>query len=200
MKLILRDDVKSLGRAGDLVSVSEGYARNFLLPKKLAVPATPENQQRREQEVNGKKFREKRAHRDSEYLAEKLSAKPLVLTVQTGEGGKLFGSVTTSDIEQALAAAGLEVDKRKIELEEPIKMVGSYVVSIKLPHEVTAKVTVVVEPKPAPGEPKVAKAEGEPKAARSGAADAPASAPAAPAEDETAAAETAEDGPQAPTA
>ncbi len=164
MKLILRDDVKSLGRAGDTVTVSEGYARNFLLPKKLAVEATSANQKRREQEVSGKKFRDKRARRDAEYLAEKLTAQPLVLTVQAGEGGKLFGSVTTSDIEQALAARGLEVDKRKIELEEPIKMVGSYVVSVKLPHEVAAQLTVVVEPK---GEPKASKPanEGEPKAA-----------------------------------
>jgi large subunit ribosomal protein L9 len=159
MKLILRDDVKDLGRAGDTVNVAEGYGRNFLLPKKLAVLASPENTKRLEQELNGKKGRERRVRKDAEYLAERLSAKPLVIIAQAGEGGKLFGSVTTADIEQALAAQGLEIDKRKIELEEPIKMVGNYVVTVKLPSEVTAKITIAVEAK---GEPKPAKAEAAP--------------------------------------
>jgi large subunit ribosomal protein L9 len=167
MKVILRDDVKALGRAGDVVSVSAGYARNFLWPKELAVQATPENLKRREQEVSGKKFKERRALKDTQYLAERLAAQPVTITAQTGEGGKLFGSVTTADIEQALAALGIEIDKRKLELAEPIKMVGSYEVAVKLPHEVTAKVTVVVaakaEHKPkaesAPAEPALPKAE-----------------------------------------
>jgi len=147
MKLILRDDVKNLGRAGDTVSVSEGYGRNFLLPKKLAILATAENLKRLEQELNGKKGRERRARRDAEYLAESLAAKPLVITAQVGESGKLFGSVTAADIEQALAAQGLEVDKRKIELEEPIKLAGSYTVAVKLPSDVVAQLTVIVEGK-----------------------------------------------------
>jgi large subunit ribosomal protein L9 len=162
MKLILRDDVKDLGRAGDTVNVAEGYGRNFLLPKKLAVLATPASLKRLEQELNGKKGRERRTRRDAEYLAERLASKPLVIIAQVGEGGKLFGSVTAADIEQALAAQGLEIDKRKIELEEPIRMVGSYHVAVKLPSEVTAQLTVSVEAK---AEPKTAKAEAAPVSA-----------------------------------
>ncbi len=151
MKLILREDVKDLGRAGQTVTVSEGYGRNFLLPKNLALPATPANLKRLEQELNGAKGRERRARKDAEYLAQKLTAQPLVITAQAGEGGKLFGSVTTADLEQALAGRGLEIDKRKLELEEPIKMLGTYTVAVKLPLDVTASLTVVVQPKqPAP--------------------------------------------------
>lgn len=163
MKLILRDDVKDLGRAGDTVNVSEGYGRNFLLPKKVAVLATPANLKRLEQELNGKKGRERRARKDAEYLAERLSAKPVVITAQVGEAGKLFGSVTAADIEQALAAQGLEIDKRKIELEEPIKMAGSYTLTVKLPSEVTAQLTVVVESKNEvkPDQPQTSAPQGE---------------------------------------
>jgi len=162
MELILRDDVKDLGRAGDKVTVAEGYGRNYLLPKKFAILATAENLKRLEQELNGKKGRERRVLRDAEYLAERLASKPLVITAKVGDAGKLFGSVTAADIEQALAERGLEVEKRKIELEEPIKMTGSYTVTVKLPSEVTAKVTVVVESQAEPkAEPKAEPAQAE---------------------------------------
>lgn len=153
MKLILREDVKSLGRAGDTVTVAEGYGRNYLLAKKLAVTATPSNLKRMQQELNSKKGRERRVQRDAQYQADALAQQPLVFTATAGEGGKLFGSVTTSEIEQKLAQRGFEVDKRKIELEEPIKTLGTFKVKVKLHPEVTAEVTVVVQaetPPPAP--------------------------------------------------
>ncbi|MEW6517525.1 MAG: 50S ribosomal protein L9 [candidate division FCPU426 bacterium] len=145
MKLILREDVKSLGRAGDTVTVAEGYGRNYLLPKKLAVAATPSNLKRLQQELNSKKGRERRVQLDAQYQAEELAGQPLVFTATAGEGGKLFGSVTASDIEQKLAQRGFEVDKRKIELEEPIKTLGTFKVKVKLHPEVAAELTVVVQ-------------------------------------------------------
>ncbi len=147
MKMILRDDVKDLGRAGETVSVSDGYARNYLLPKKLAVLANTSNLKRLEQEVNGKKGRERRMLRDTQYMAEKLAAQPVVIETNVGEAGKLFGSVTAADIEQVLTQKGFEIDKRKIELEEPIKAVGTYTVTIKLHADVTAQITVLVQDK-----------------------------------------------------
>jgi large subunit ribosomal protein L9 len=151
MKVILRDDVKDLGRAGDTVSVAEGYGRNYLLPKKLAVVATPATIKRLEQELNGKKGKERRVIRDAQSLAERLGGEPLVIATNVGEGGKLFGSVTSADIEQALAARSFEIDKRKIELEDAIKTVGTYTVTVKLHADVAAKLTVqVVDKNPAP--------------------------------------------------
>jgi len=145
MKLILREDVKSLGRAGDTVTVAEGYGRNYLLAKKLAVTATPSNLKRTQQELNSKKGRERRVQLDAQYQAEALASQPLVFIANAGEGGKLFGSVTTSEIEQKLAQRGFELDKRKIELEEPIKTLGTFKVKVKLHPEVTAEVTVIVQ-------------------------------------------------------
>jgi large subunit ribosomal protein L9 len=150
MKVILRDDVKDLGRAGDTVSVAEGYGRNFLLPKKLAVVASVPNVKRLEQELNGKKGKERRVQRDAQALAERIAAEPLVIATNVGEGGKLFGSVTSADIEQALAAKGIEVDKRKIDVEDAIKAVGSYTVAIKLQADVVAQLTIqVIDKNPA---------------------------------------------------
>ncbi len=150
MKLILREDIKNLGRAGDTVQVAEGFARNYLLPKKMALLATPNNQKRLAQELNSHKGRERRVQRDAQYQAEKIAEQPLVFTSPAGEAGKLFGSVTTADIEAALAKRGVEIDKRKLELEEPIKMVGTYEVSVRLHPEVTARLIVVVEAKSTP--------------------------------------------------
>jgi large subunit ribosomal protein L9 len=161
MKVILKDDVKDLGRAGDTVSVAEGYGRNYLLPKKLAVVASVPNVKRMEQELNGKKGRERRLQRDSQSLAERLAAEPLVIATNVGEGGKLFGSVTSADLEQALAAKHIEIDKRKLEMEDAIKMLGTYTVTVKLPGDVTAQLTVqVVDKNPtAPAKAEDAKTE-----------------------------------------
>lgn len=145
MKIILCDDVKNLGRAGDTVKVADGYGRNFLLPKKLAVVETAANKKRLEQELNSKKGQARRLVKDAEYQAEAISAKPLVLTASAGEGGKLFGSITSGDIEAGLKERGIEIDKRKITMDDQIKMTGSYEVSIKVHAEVDAKLTIVVQ-------------------------------------------------------
>lgn len=156
MKVILLEDVKNLGKAGETHKVSEGYGRNFLLPKKLAVVATPGALKRAEQTTNSKKGREKRVRLDAQYQAEQLSSQPVVITVAVGEGGKLFGSVTTADIEKVLAQRGVTVDKRKLELEEPIKTLGTYPVVLKLHPEVTATLTIVVQAEGAKVEPQPA--------------------------------------------
>jgi large subunit ribosomal protein L9 len=145
MKVILLEDVSKLGHAGETKTVSEGYARNYLLPKKLAILATTGNLKRSEQDLNSKKGQEKRIQREFQRLAEAINHQSLVFTVSTGEGGKLFGSVTTADIEEALAKRGIIVDKRKIDLEEPIKMVGSYTVTVKIQPDVTATLALTVQ-------------------------------------------------------
>lgn len=145
MQVILKEDVQKLGRAGDTVKVADGYGRNFLLPKALAVMATPANMKRLEQELNSKKGQAKRQQMDAQYLADAMQAKPVVIKTACGEAGKLFGSVTSADIEKVLAERNITVDKRKIELTEPIKLLGQYDVMVKLHPDVTAKLTVVVE-------------------------------------------------------
>jgi len=152
MKLILREDVKNLGRAGDTIKVAEGFGRNYLLPKNLAVMATPANLKRLEQELNSKKGQARRLKKDAEYQAEMIAAQPLTITTTVGEGGKLFGTVTTADIEKELVNRGIALDKRKIVLEEPIKTAGTYQVVIKLHPEVTAELTVIVQGEGVKGE------------------------------------------------
>ncbi len=145
MEVILKEDVQNLGRAGDQVKVADGYGRNFLLPKQLAVVATPENKKRLEQEMNSKKGQAKRLMMDARYLAQTIEEQPVIITMAAGEGGKLFGAVTSSDIEKALGARQISLDKRKIELEEPLKQLGQFEVPIKIHPEVTATLTVLVE-------------------------------------------------------
>ena len=146
MKIILKDDVKKLGKAGEIVSVAPGYARNYLLPKDLACIATTGNKKNLAQELNSKKGKERRIIKDLEYQAEQLSSQPIVIKASVGEAGKLFGSVTVADIEKALEKKDLKIDKRKLELAEPIKLVGEYKVNLKLHSQVTATLTIKVEP------------------------------------------------------
>lgn len=148
MKVILQENVKTLGKAGETVSVAEGYGRNYLLPNKLAVSATPENLRVLEQKLNSKKGRERRAALDARELAEAIAAQPVKINAHAGEAGKLFGSVTSADIEKALAERGLAIEKKKIELEEPIKALGTYTVEIRLHPDVVAKASVLVEADP----------------------------------------------------
>jgi large subunit ribosomal protein L9 len=147
MEVILREDVKSLGKAGELVKVKPGYARNFLLPKGLAYEATEGNRKRivAESKARGVKMAEERSA--AEAFASKLNAVSLTLSRKAGEGDRLFGSITAQDIAEALAAQGLTVDKRKIELEHPIKSIGQHAVPVRLHHEVQAelRLTIVAE-------------------------------------------------------
>jgi len=144
MKVILRDDVKNLGRMGEIVNVSDGYARNFLFPKKLASEANDKNI--KELEHNRKVILEKAAkiHDASKNTAEKLSALKLTITAKAGEDLKLFGSVTNMDIAGALAAEGFDIDRKKIHIEEPIKRLGEYTVQVRVHPEVTAQIAVNV--------------------------------------------------------
>jgi large subunit ribosomal protein L9 len=146
MKIILKDEVKSLGHMGDVVTVSDGYARNYLIPKNLAAEASTKNI--KELEHNKKIILEKAAKiRDaSRGTAEKLAALTLTIRAKVGEEDKLFGSVTSMDIAQALAAEGFDIDKKKIHIEEPIKRTGEFVAQVKLHTDVSAQIKVTVVP------------------------------------------------------
>ena len=144
VKLILREDVPSLGDAGDVVSVKPGFARNYLLPQGKAIPATDANVSELEHHKRVVAERVTRERRAFEAQRDRLEAQRLEFTAQAGEEGKLFGSVTASQIAEALAAKGIEVDRRKIQLEEPIRDVGEHTVLIRLHREIAANVKVKV--------------------------------------------------------
>ena len=144
MRVVLKQEVRGLGRPGDVKEVADGYAQNFLLPKGLAIEASAGELKRVAQERASAKAKQDRAHGDAEALARRLDAIALVFTLKAGEQGKTFGSVTTKDIEAQLAAQGFAIDRKKIQLAEPIKAVGSYDVPIKLVSDVTATVKVEV--------------------------------------------------------
>jgi large subunit ribosomal protein L9 len=168
MEIILKDDVENLGHRGDLVKVADGYARNFLLPRKLALQATSANKAVVEQMKNAAARRSATEKALAEALAVKLEPVVLDFTRKSGEAGHLFGSVTSADIAAALDAKGFEIDRRKIQLPEPLKTVGDHTVTIKLYREVAAhvKVNVLAEAtEEAAGETPVAEPIAETKAA-----------------------------------
>ncbi len=146
MKVILLETVKGSGKAGDVVNVSDGYARNLLIPKGLAEEATPQNMARlkKTQERIAKKLAEDRE--SAERLAGILAETQVDIKAKAGEGGKVFGSVTSKDIADALNAQGFDIDKKKIKLDAPIKELGVTTVEIKLFNEITGKVKVNVIP------------------------------------------------------
>lgn len=144
MKVILREDVDKLGRMGDLVNVADGYARNFLIPRNLAAMATTNNIRSLEHEKRVIADRIKKEKMAAEDEAKKISEVSVSIPAQVGEEGKLFGSVTSKDIAEAIAAQGFQIDKRKIVLEKPIKEIGTFMVPIKVHHDVTAQVKVDV--------------------------------------------------------
>ncbi len=144
MKLILKEDIEFLGRMGELVSVKDGYARNFLLPKDKAVPATSKNVKTLEHEKRLIAIKVQAVKKQFEDLAKKIESSPVTITVKVGEEGKLFGSVTNKDIAEALSEQGVELDKRKIQLEGPLKEVGEFTVPVHVHHEVTAQLKVSV--------------------------------------------------------
>jgi large subunit ribosomal protein L9 len=144
MDIILREDFESLGQAGEVVSVKDGYARNFLIPKGIAYLANEANKKRYENDVKQQAWRLNRDKKIAEDLAVKLENVSCTISVQVGEEDKMFGSVTSQNIAEALATQGYEVDKRKILLEDPIKSLGIYSVPIKLHSDVEATVKVWV--------------------------------------------------------
>lgn len=144
MKIILRQEYKDLGNPGDVVNVKDGYARNFLIPKGIAYPETPANRRCYENEVQQQTLRLTRDRKKAMETARALENVSCTITVQVGEEDKLFGSVTSQNIADALSSQGYDIDRRKILLEEPIKSLGIYSVPVKLHSEVDATVKVWV--------------------------------------------------------
>jgi large subunit ribosomal protein L9 len=148
MKVILIREVKSLGRRDDIVNVAEGYARNYLFPRNLAIPATPANLAELEKKRKAEEAHGEKAIEEAKTLAERLAEVQITIKGKTGTGTKLYGSITHADIAEALEQqAGIKIDKRKVEMEEPIKSLGMYEVPIHLHKEaiVTLKVEVIGE-------------------------------------------------------
>jgi len=145
MKVILLEQVEKLGRPGDQVDVADGYARNFLIPKRKAVAATPAHVKSLDHLLRQNKGQEDRLRHAAGAMAARIAEANCVIKREAGEHEKLFGSVTNQDIAAALGAWGLDVDRRKILLQEPIKVLGSYTISIRLHPEVVAELRLTVE-------------------------------------------------------
>jgi large subunit ribosomal protein L9 len=145
MEVILREDVSNLGNRGDVVKVADGYGRNYLLPKQLAMEATPANKAVIDQMKAAAVRRSAKEKSEAEALVTQLNTVSLVFTRKVGEGDHLFGSVTSSDIAQELAGKGYTVDRRKVQLDEPLKSTGEFHVPVKLHREVTAHISVTVK-------------------------------------------------------
>jgi large subunit ribosomal protein L9 len=144
IQVILRQDVDKVGKSGELVRVRPGFARNYLLPRQLAVPATDAAVHRIEHERAVAIVRTEKARREAQASADRLGALSIRIVQKAGDDGRLFGSVTTKDIETALKGQGVVIDRRKIDLAEPIKAVGSYQVPVKLVSDVSAMLKVEV--------------------------------------------------------
>jgi large subunit ribosomal protein L9 len=144
MDLILREDIDKLGNRGDLIKVADGYARNYLLPKRLAVPATDSNKKIVEQERQGHLRREVKLVGEAQDLATLMSGVSVTIAQKAGEMDQLFGSVTSKDIAEALEKQDYHIDRRKIHLAEPIRLLGQYKVPVRLHRDVTAEILVNV--------------------------------------------------------
>ena len=144
MEIILKEDVENLGQRGDVVKVAQGYGRNFLLPRNLAIEATAGNKAIIEQMKSSSVRRSAKEKADAELLLQQLEQVELSFQRKTGDNDHLFGSVTGGDIAQALEAQGFSIDRRKVHLEEPLKSLGEFLVPVRLHREVTAHVKVTV--------------------------------------------------------
>jgi large subunit ribosomal protein L9 len=146
MEVILREHVDTLGRRGDVVKVAAGYARNYLLPKKLALPVTEASKRQIEREREKAEARDAEERAGAEALAQRVSAIDISIARRVGENNTMYGSVTSADIAEALKAKGFEVEKRKITLPDAIKSLGEHTVAVKVHRDVTAEVKVKVVP------------------------------------------------------
>ncbi|MFQ5823606.1 MAG: 50S ribosomal protein L9 [bacterium] len=144
MKIILRKEFKPLGNIGDIVEVKDGYARNYLIPSQIALQATPQNLKLFEEEEKRVQIKESKDKRTAEQLAKQLEEISLTATVAVGEEDKVFGAVTSQNVAELLKAKGFNIDRRKIQLDEPLKALGIYEVPIKLHSEIEAKIKVWV--------------------------------------------------------
>jgi large subunit ribosomal protein L9 len=147
VKVILTTDVDKLGKSGDMKTVADGFATNFLIPRKLAVPAAGGAYRAWQHDIASREDKRQRERADAEIAATRIASTTLTMGVKVGEGGKLYGSITSKDIADALGRRGIEVDRHKIELDEPLKTLGTYKVAIKVFSGMISEVTIVVEPK-----------------------------------------------------
>ncbi len=144
MKIILREDVEKLGKAGDVIKVADGFGRNYLIPRQLAVPANVRNLKALEHDRRVIEARAKKSRKSAESLASKLSAISITLPAKAGEEGKLFGAITSRDIAEALEKAGVPVDRKNVLLLDPIKQLGDYKVKIKAGTDLHPEISVSV--------------------------------------------------------
>ncbi len=144
MEVILREDIEKLGARGQVVKVASGYARNFLLPKRMAVAATESNKKIVEQERQAHLRKEAKAVGEATQLAQIMTGATVRIAQKAGENDQLFGSVTSKDIAEALTAQNYNIDRRKIQLDEPIRQLGEYKIPVRLHKDVTVEITVVV--------------------------------------------------------
>lgn len=147
MKVILTSDVVKIGKSGELRDVADGYARNFLIPQKLAVPAAGGAYRAWQHDIASREEKRRREREEAEIAAQRVSSTTLTMGVKVGEGGKLYGSITAKDVADALGRRGINIDRHKIDLPEPLKALGTYKVAVKVFAGLTPEVTVVVEPK-----------------------------------------------------
>ncbi|HAM53632.1 MAG TPA: 50S ribosomal protein L9 [Nitrospiraceae bacterium] len=144
MKVILKEEVKSLGSIGSVVNVADGYARNYLIPKNLAVEANTKNIKALEHDKKKIEARAKKIRNTAQDLSDRLAGLTLTVSAKVGEGEKLFGSITTMDIAEALKKEGFDIERKKIMLDEPIKRLGSFTVGIKIHPQVTSQLALHV--------------------------------------------------------
>jgi large subunit ribosomal protein L9 len=147
VKVILTKDVEKLGKSGEMKNVADGFATNFLIPRQLAVPAAGGAYRAWQHDIASREEKRTRERGDAEIAATRIASTTLTMGVKVGEGGKLYGSITSKDIADALARRGIEIDRHKIDLEEPLKSLGTYKVAVKVFGGMAPEVTVVVEPK-----------------------------------------------------
>ena len=147
MKVILTKDVDKLGKSGEMKQVSDGYATNFLIPQQLAVPAAGGAYRAWQHDIASREDKRVRERADAEIAATRIASTTLTMGVKVGDGGKLYGSITAKDIADALGRRGIDVDRHKVDLEEPLKSLGTYKVAVKVASGMAPEVTIVVEPK-----------------------------------------------------
>jgi large subunit ribosomal protein L9 len=147
VKVILTKDVDKVGKSGEMKVVADGYATNYLIPHKLAVPASGGAYRAYQHDIASREEKRKREREEADIAATRIASTTLTMGVKVGEGGKLYGSINNQDIAEALGRRGITVDRHKIDLEQPIKSLGTYKVAIKVYSGMTPEVTIVVEPK-----------------------------------------------------
>jgi len=147
VKVILTKDVAKLGKSGDMKAVADGFATNYLIPQKLAVPASGGAFRAYQHDIASREEKRKKEREENEIAATRIASTTLTLGVKVGDAGKLYGSVGAKEIAEALGRRGIVVDRHKVDLEEPLKSLGTYKVAVKVSSGLTPEVTVVVEPK-----------------------------------------------------